>query len=291
MKYSHSSITARIMIVTAVLGWLISLVGLIGIWSIFPRINNSIVNLMSLANRSLDTSIQFLDGIDATLKTTSDTIAQIQSSLVDVSGTFGNTAPLFDSAADMIGKDFSKMADDTRTALVSLASTAKVIDDTLRFISSFPLVGQPYNPPVPLDTSVNNLAASIEKLPANLNEIQSWLDGTGKDLSTLKDDTAKLAISIDMVTPQLKNAVQVMAQYRQLVQDLKNGLSGLETRMTQGLALLAVSLSIFLLWLALAQVSNFTQGLERLHSAQIIANSAVLENVVIEDDLLDKPLN
>jgi len=286
MKYSRSSITAMIMIVVAVLGWLISLAGLMGIWSLYPRINSSIGNLISLANRSVDTSIQLLDGIDATLKTTQETVAQIRVSLLDVSGTFGNTSPLFDSAANMVGKDFSKMADDTRIALVSLASTAKVIDDSLRFISSIPLIGQSYNPPLPLDTSVNNLAASIEKLPANLSEIQTWLDGTGKDLATLKEDTAQLAKNIEKVTPQLTTAIQVMAQYRQLVQDLKTGLAGVQTRLTQSLSLLASSLSIFLVWLALAQVSNFMQGLERLKAVRIEANIAAQEKVVIEEDLL-----
>jgi hypothetical protein len=150
MKYSHSSVTAIMMIVAAILGWLISLVGLVGVWSIYPRINSSIGNFVGLANRSLDTSIQLLDSIDATLKAAGGTVAQIQVSLVDVSGTFGNTSPLFSSAANMVGKDFSKMAEDTRIALVSLANTAKIIDDSLRFISSFPLIGQPYNPPVPV---------------------------------------------------------------------------------------------------------------------------------------------
>ncbi len=273
-KGPRKSITATVMIVTAILGWLISLVGFIGIWSLYPRVNNSVSNAIGLAKRSLDTTNQLLDVVDTTLNATQDTITQIHTSLVDVSNTFGNTAPLFDSASNMVGKDFSKMAEDTRIALVSLASTAKVIDDSLRFISSFPLIGQPYNPPIPLDTSINNLASGIEKLPSNLNDIQSWLSGTGKDLSTLKEDTAQLAQSVAKINPQLTSATQVVAKYRLLVQDLKTELTNLEVRLPQALSLLAISLSIFFIWMALAQVGNFSQGIERLRAVQIDQNIA-----------------
>jgi hypothetical protein len=284
MKFLRNSVTPTVMIVTAVFGWIIILVGLIGIWSLYPGVSGTISNGIGLANRSLDTSIQLLDGVDATLKSASDAISQIQTGLIDVSNTFGKTSPLFDSASNLVSTDFSKMADDTLLALLSLANTAKVIDDSLRFISSFPLIGQPYNPPVPLDTSINNLASSIEKLPANLNAIQSWLDGTGKDLASLKDDTAQLAASIDKTAPQLNSAIQVMAQYRQLVKDLKNDLAGLETRLLQGLLILCIALSIFLIWTAMTQVPNFVQAVDRLQSMQTKKVVTPQENIAIDDD-------
>jgi hypothetical protein len=287
MKYSRRSVTAIVMIMVAILGWLISLTGLLGIWTIYPSITSSISNTILFANRSLDTSLQLLDGIDATLKTASEAVTQIQTGLVDVSKTFGNTSPMFGSAANMVGKDFTKMVEDSRVALLSLANSAKVLDDTLRFISSFPLIGQSYNPPVPLDTSINNLASSIETLPSNLKDIQTWLDGTGKDLATLKEDTAQLAKSVEKISPQLATAIQVEVQYRQLVQELKTGLTGLETRLYQGSMLLAVSLSIFLIWLAIAQVPNFLQGLERLQASQMDENLVVQENLVVEETILE----
>jgi methyl-accepting chemotaxis protein len=287
MKYSRKSFVAVVMIVTAVLGWLISLAGLVGIWSNYSRINNSVENFVNLANRSLDTSTQLLDVTDNTIKTTGQTVTQIQTSLLDVSTTFGNTSPLFNSAANMVGQDFSKMAADTHVALVSLAGTAKVIDDTLRFISSVPFIGQPYNPSVPLDASVNNLAASIEKLPANLNDIQGWLTGTGKDLTTLKEDTAQLSKSIEKITPQLSAASQVITQYRKLVQDLRTELTGLSTRLSQILIMAALSLTVFLVWLALAQVGPFVQGLERLQSSPNKNNDVMPENFADQDDILE----
>lgn len=288
MRYQRSSVTAVIMIITALLGWGISIVGFFGTWSLYPKISSSANNLIGLARRSLDTTTRLLDVVDNTLKTTAETTLQIQTSLEDVSKSFGNTAPLFGSASEMVSKDFSKMAEDTRVALVSLASTAKVIDDTLRFLSSFPLIGQSYNPPVPLDTSINNLASGIEKLPANLKDIQSWLTGTGKDLATLKEDTAQLAKSMAKITPQVTAATQVMVQYRGLVQDLKSELTVLEARISQALSLLAVSISIFLLWLALAQISTFSQGLERLRAIQIDENiAAAAEPLKPETEILD----
>jgi ABC-type transporter Mla subunit MlaD len=286
MNNLRSSLTTVVMLATAVLGWLISLTGVIGIWNLYPRVIHSVHDGIGLANRSLDTSIQLLDGIDTTIQTANDTVLQIRTGLLDVSKTFGNTSPLFDSAANMVGKDFSKMVDDSRVALVSLSSTAKVIDDTLRFLSSFPLIGQSYNPPVPLDTSINNLASSIEKLPSNLSEIQSWLNGTGKDLSALKEDTSQLAKSIDKVTPQLSTALQVTARYRQLVRELKAELVGLETRLSQSILLLAICVSIFLGWIALAQVGPFLQAIERMRPTKndedrTPASTSALDNEIL----------
>jgi methyl-accepting chemotaxis protein len=257
--------TAYAMIFSALLGWLISLAGLIGLWLILPQINQSSLRFIGLSKQLLDLSSQLLDTSDTTLGLSVDSLGQIQAGLNDVASTFGKTSPAFKSAAKLTGTDFVKMTTDTRNALISLKSTAKVIDDTMRLISKIPLVGPPYNPPAPLDVSIDNLAMSMEKLPAHLVSIQSWLDGTGNDLAILQEDTTQLANIIGTIQPQLQAAQKFSAECRQLVAELKKEMDYFSAITPQILLVIGLILSIFLVWIGISQIGPFTLGLERLH--------------------------
>ena len=264
MNPHRNRLLGRILIVTALLGWLISLGGLVGVWVLQPSITQSAVTFLNLGQRTLETTGQLLDVIDTSLAAASDNITVVQTMLTETAGTFDKTSPMLQSAASMVGNDFAKMTTETRNALISLKSSAKIVDDSLRFISRIPLIGSPYNPPAPLDVSISNLAASMDNLPANLAEIQAWLNSTGSDLQGLQKSTSQFSLNMGTLIPNLAAARTTAAQYKVLVQDLKNEFGSLQANLPTYIFLAAVVLSLFLVWLAFAQLGTFFQGVEQL---------------------------
>jgi methyl-accepting chemotaxis protein len=187
----------------------------------------------------------------------------LQTSLKDVAAVFDKTSPIFQSGAKMVGEDFTKMVLTTRDALTALKGTAKTIDDTLRFISTIPLIGTPYNPSVPLDVSIGDLSQSMDQLPSRLAEIKGWLEQTGGDFLTIKKDTLSMADKMGAISPMIKSAKTVTSQYQVLLKNLTQKLNDLESGLPRALLIGSICLTIFLVWLTLAQIGPFVQGLER----------------------------
>jgi len=264
MNQHQNRLLGWILIVTALLGWLISLGGLVGVWMIQPTITQSGVTFLSTGQSTLETTGQLLNEIDTSLAAAVDNIAVVQTMLTVTAAAFDKTTPMLQSAASMVGNDFAKMTTETQNALISLQSSAKIVDDSLRFISRIPLIGSPYNPPAPLDVSISNLAASMDNLPANLAEIQAWLDSTGSDLQGLQKSTSQLSLDMGTFIPNLTAARTTAGEYKALVQEMKIEIGSLQANFPTYIFLAAVVLSLFLIWLAFAQLGTFFQGWQQL---------------------------
>ncbi len=102
-----------------------------------------------------------------------------------------------------------KTIESTESSLRTAQESAKVIDSVLSTLSSIPLIGSSigYNPQVPLDQALGEVADSLTGLPDSFANMADSLKATSSNLETFEADLTVMAESIGEIE---KN----VAQYR-----------------------------------------------------------------------------
>lgn len=259
----------QILIGTGVFGLVLSIAGLIAAWQ-----------GATAASAAVERELAALDGA---LKTTDDGLALAASSLADARATLGSltatlggatqsitdTLPALDSLNALAGDELPATLRSTQAALGSAQETARVIDRVLGAISGFGLISAAtYNPEVPLNESIGQVSASLGGLPESLEEVAAGVGDTRRNLGQLSGDLGEVAAGVGGVRANLDEAAKVVGQYREIVGDLRAQVVAVRSTAPAWITAGGVGVGLLMIWLALAQLSLFTQGFAMLGVVQ-----------------------
>lgn len=261
MSLLFSRLTGFILILGAILGLVLSLSGLVLLWASQATISLQIAETLDTLDQTAQASTEMLTVMDQSLEQAESNISLIEASIADVSLTIENTADMASSVGNMIGEDFTLVVSDTQTALNSVESSAKLIDDTLRIISAVPFIGARYQPEVPLQTSIGQVSDTLDDLSPSLTAIQTDLLSTSESLGQIRLGLDELSTSLIEIETSVTNARAVLAQYTVLVNDLSEDISRLETSLPRWMRIFSWGLTLGLVWLVIAQIGLLLQGL------------------------------
>jgi hypothetical protein len=263
MKRILTRLLGLALIVAAIGGLILSVVGLIVVSRVADQIE-------AVANQQLDL-------IDRLLGTTADGLATAETSLGQVAGmvnalegTMGrvakaidDTIPMIDSVAGLLGERLPATIETTQQTLAWLADSAKTVDDIMTMITSIPLLGlNAYNPEVPLQQGFERVARSLDGIPPSLAAAQQGLVATSDNMDGAEADLATIAGNLGQLGTSLENAQALVVQYQDIVTDLQARSASLRESLPGWLRALRWGLSLVLVWLAVAQLGLLTQGWE-----------------------------
>ncbi len=254
-----------LLIANAVLGTVLGLAGLVGLWWAEPRIGAGAAEFAALAHRTVDTTSGLLVSVDEAAATARGSLGTLDSAVSNLAGTLGTTAQLTANVGDIAGGDVLDVITETGTALRSVERSARLVDDTLRVLARLPLVGRDYQPEVPLHAAVGRVADSLAPLPDAIRTVEGDLATTSASLEAMEADVTQLAASLQLVESSLEAVADATADYRAIAAGLEADLARFEAGFPRALRFATVFGSAVMLWLILAQLGLLTQGLERLH--------------------------
>jgi len=182
----------------------------------------------------------------------------------------GDTGPMVESVADLLGEQLPAAIKSTQDALTSVAASAKVVDDVLAVMTAIPFVGtDKYDPEVPLQQSLEEVAASLDDIPNSLGAAQEGLTSTSGNLEGLQEDFTTMASNIGQIATSLESAQSVLVEYQLIVADLQTLAASVRQGLPEWLRLLRLAFSLVLIWLGIAQIGLLTQGWELIGRSHI----------------------
>ncbi|HEX2979932.1 MAG TPA: hypothetical protein VHO48_06690 [Anaerolineaceae bacterium] len=257
------------LLVGAILGIGISLVGTWGVWRSVPLINAHAQSILDLFDETLTSSAQGLKIVNDTLSQTVDTVIYVQQSAEDLSTSLNDTIPFIDNVGSLVGNDMKSVVEDTQTSLQSAETSARLVDDTLRVITGLPLIGnmlgQRYAPKVPLSQSIGDVANSLDQLPTSLTEIQTGLTATADNLRGIQSEVTVLKEKVTEAETQLESAQTVIADYQEQVDALQQRMTALRQSVPRWLLWYKWGMTVFFVWLGIAQIGLLLQGIHILN--------------------------
>lgn len=261
MKRFLARLTGLLLILDALLGFGLSVAGLVVIWTSQSTVLTRVTSTMDTIEMTVAATTNMLDVVNTTLDQAGANIQAIEASLIDVTAALSTASNVADTVGTMIGEDFTRVIAETQTSLDSVETSAKLIDDTLRIVSAVPFIGARYRPEIPLQETISAVNLSLDELPASFAVVQSELEQTSTSVDNIQRDLDNLSMTIGEIETSLTEAKVVLEQYRTVVQILEQKIASLEANLPRWLDYASWSLTIGLIWLLFAQIPIFLVGL------------------------------
>lgn len=263
MKRIFPFLIGLLLIFSAALGLVLSLLGLVATLRYAPQLTVTIQDQIQLAVSVMDTTAQGLEVASHTLDATRLTIQTLDETVQTMSQSITDTLPLLNAIGAVVGENLPDTIRSTQSSLDSAQQSARVIDGVLRVLTAIPFFpGDPYQPEVPLHVALNDVSRSLDGLPQSFREMQDNLVKSSANLATAQADIRNLRREVVQVKGNLKQAQEILKQYQQTALTLRNQLESLRLAIPRLMRWTSLFLSLFWFWLATAQIGLLTQGLE-----------------------------
>lgn len=262
-----SRLIGVIYVVGAVFGLVISLGGLLLLWTTKSNVTNSIIGVVALGGRTVEATSITVNVMGTSLDQAGTSLKLIQIMLVDTGTSLKNSGELVRSTGGLVGVNMVDFVDNAKSSLASMQNSAQVVDNMLRTITGIPLIGpwlggQRYNPDVPLAESVAKVSKSMDPLPDSLKKIRSDLDVSAENIATVKSEVDSAAKQMDSIQASLTDAQKEVEDYKSIISELQTRYTRFQTRLPAVLNTFYIGLTVILIWILITQVGMLLHGIE-----------------------------
>lgn len=262
MKNPLGRITGTLLIFAAILGLILSLVGLAVTWIYKPVITQSLYNSLNLVSRSLAATAQGMELIQQSLQTLEASVTSIEGTMSTASQTIEDTLPMMDTMATLLDEELPTTVEAIQTSLNSAYETAEVIDSVLTALTF--LNRDMYNPEVPLHTSLADISESLNALPASFSSMATNIEDTRHNTQVMQVDVVLMQDAIRQIGASISQYEQIITEYSNTLIKVQSEIEQLKERLATMITLIAVAMTFFFIWLAIAQLGLLYQGNELL---------------------------
>ncbi len=275
MKPIYQRISGVALMTAGVMGILMVIAGIIFMVRVRPRIAASASESLELIDRTLLTTEEGLVLAEDSLEQVVETVESLEATVASVGQTIYGTVPLVDSVADLLGERLTETIKATQDTLLSLAKSAKLVDNVLSIVTAIPFIGTDrYQPEVPLHVGLERVITSLDEIPDSLGAAQEDLTSSSGNLDAMQDDFTAMADNIGQIATSLDSAQSVLAEYRGIVTDLQEQVSSVRQGLPVWLRWLTSGSSFVLVWLGIAQIGPLNQGWELLQRSQLVGEES-----------------
>jgi len=265
-----------ILILTAIGGLLFSILGISGVWRIKPTLTTALVNSIELTMDTLDATSSGLAVIETTLSGAVVSMQGLQDTLFTTAEALKSTEPMLNSVVEMMDNDLPSTIAATRTSLETAQESAKIIDSVLEALSIFPFVT--YEPEKPLHESLDDISNRLGEFPASFENISESLDASRDQLQILQADLSVMSEAVNQIETGLDDSEQVLAQYNKSIKIAEGKLADLEEQIPMFVDGAVWIVTLFLLWMAFAQIGLFTQGVDLIRKEEVVVEESSIDN-------------
>lgn len=266
-----------ILIMTAgVMGFILSVGGLIAVWVVRPQITSSITNTVNTIDNSITTSKNVLTITEQALTATVSSVDSLSSMLETTATTVEDTQPVFTQVNSMLADTLPVTMQDVSTSIKGAQDAAVVLESSLASLENFQtLVGSlpgfsslivkpPQNDTIekPLSESLGDLAKNLESLPKTFSDMSVSLDNADNNLVLLQTNLTTMSTSVNTISINLGEYQAVIGDSQQSMDNLQSIITNIKKNLPLFTRVTMAVLTVFLLWLIAVQVVIWSQGLE-----------------------------
>jgi len=252
-------------ITAAAIGILLSIAGLVAVWTYRPGVIKTATETLAWFNQTLNTTLEGLTTAGNVLKTPTEDMASLETATQAMAQTIHDTTPMLDTMIGLTSNDLPAAVKATQTSLASAQGSAKLIDNVLAVLTSIPFLGvNKYAPDVPLHTALAQVSTSLEPLTPALTSINTSLDDGRTNLGIVEVELTKISGTIKEISTTLGNAQTVIDQYITITRQFQVKVEAGQHAVPAWITTISLILSFGLIWLMILQLGLGMQGFEML---------------------------
>jgi len=260
MRIVISRLFGILFMIAALAGVVCSVLGVYLVWREIADISTQVDESLNILVQTMITTREGLLIMETTLDNASLQVENIQSTAAGASDTLVTTSLTLDSLSELFGVKLTNIVTDTQFSLSTAETSATLIDNTLMFISSIPLIGSRYEPQTSLAVSLDQISESLGALPASFSEIEQNLSTTSSNLDDIQKDIEDLYTNMNDIKQNLEDAQVVVMEYQDIVSNIGRQILQLQENIPVRLNRVALGVTFILTWMMISSLGLFIQG-------------------------------
>jgi hypothetical protein len=265
MNPKLSRVLGAILAVIAVLGLVLSLAGIIGIWRLKPAATEGVLRNVEMIQTGMVTTADGLVVADQSLQALQANVLALTETISTTARTLNNSIPMVDTFTVLVAEDLPETVRTAQTSLASAQEGARVIDTVLNTLNRIPFIGNIYDPPeVPLHEGLGQVSVSLDALPQTFATMEDTLEVTESNLRVIEADIQEMALQIGTIYTNLEEARLVIGQYQEQLAAFQTQIEELEASLPGWINTLAWTFTLLFLWIGLSQIGLLIHGFELL---------------------------
>lgn len=265
-----------LVMLAGIAGLVLAVAGLIGLWSAKPFVVGYATSTIDTLQSSITTSQEVIVVTEEALGATVSSLEALSIMLSSTAASVDDTAPAIDQVNVMMSTNLPAILRSANDSLRAAQQAAVVLDSSVRSLQTFqlamgavPLLSgfveiptEFYNPEVPLDQSLGEVAENLESLPEMFIDISADLDQADNNLGTIQTSLGTMSTDVEFIADSLEEYQVMVRQSQASMGNLSPILADLQGKLPNIVNGAAIGLTVFLVWLLVIQVVVLTQGWE-----------------------------
>jgi hypothetical protein len=217
--------------------------------------------VLEKAREGVHTTISSLEMVIGTIEEAVDVLEEAAVSLIAVGDTIEGTEPMIESLGVLVGEKTPATIESTREALISAEEGARAIDQVLRGLARLSLLtGITYDPDQPLDEGIAEVAASLEPLPAALEEVHEDMGEATGNLAEVSQSLGDVSYQLDQFVGELGELKERLVEFSSNLEARAQDIDAAAERVPALIWVVFAVCELFLLWVILGQCALFFMG-------------------------------
>ena len=263
-------IAGVIIILTAVIGMILSIAGIVGAWQAKPAIKSNLSSSIELTTSGLKTTVEGLTVAEGSLEMSMSSVDVLKDTVKTTATTISDTAPTLDNMTVLLTQELPATLRSAQQSLETAQQSAKIIDSVLTIITAIPLISkEPYNPDVPLSEALGKFADSLEGIPTSLENMEDGLNSASDSLVVFEEQISLISENISEINASLSGAVKVLDQYKTLISGIQTSIEKFGATIPAWVDRVVWLITLILVWAMVVQIGLLFEGWDLLDIGEI----------------------
>lgn len=252
-------------IVAAIFGLIFSIAGIALVWGVKAPLTLSLFNTVDLIDTTLEATSEGLTVIDDTLTNTFADLSNLENTIQTAGKGVDDSVPMVESISSLLSGSMPQAIDATQTALDSLQSAGATLESTLQLLTAIPFLPiENYAPEISFTSALEEVSQSLDAIPESLGAMEDTLATTKGNLTLLAAQMRILSRNISELKSSVYEIQLVIGKYQEVISTFQEKIDVFRTNLSTIITVTAWVFTIIFIWLGIAQLGLFTQGLERV---------------------------
>jgi hypothetical protein len=265
-----------LVMMAGIVGLVLAVAGLVGVWTAKPAVVSYATSTIETLQGSITTSQEAMVVTEDALGATVNSLEALSVMLTSTADSVDDTAPAINQVNVMMSTNLPNILESANDSMRAAQDAAVVLDSSVRSLQLFqvamgavPLLSgfievpeEFYNPEVPLDQSLGEVAENLESLPQMFIDISADLDRADDNLGTIQSSLTTMSGNVEFIAGSLEEYQVMVRQSQTSMANLSPLLADLQGNLPRIFDGAAIALTVFLIWLLTIQVVVLTQGWE-----------------------------
>jgi hypothetical protein len=273
-KKNLSRIAGVIWMITSILWATLGVIGILYVSSWVESAQSTLQDNFLVMDETLDSVRDIINETNAVISSTNQSLEILQTSISVSSSTLSDIRPLIWKTTKVVTLDVPDALEGVQVTMPSLIETAKSVDETLTWLSSFKIeipnpfgpdwrydLGISYNPEVPLDQALESMGQNLVDVPDELRDLDQNLSDTDSNLKLVSDDLALLADNINDTNERIKAVVPRIENFIDHVDDVQSSLQDTQNSVFEFFDLSQKIFTAILVLLIISQIPSLYMGI------------------------------